>query len=243
MPAKAKKQTVKSKSPATAKSQTSQPKITIAILEDNEPLTVGLRMELDKPDIQICSTSDEPEKFLLDVKKYKPSIAIIDLRIWSDREAGFNTIEKIKEISPDTNCIIYTYIDDLQNFHRGINLGIKAFVSKNIKEAPMEQVLRIVAGGGTYYGELLKQYLEKMKEAPSLTVNPDALPASTTVHLSDRELEILGLFGEGKTEDEIAEILTLSIHTVKSHTNNIRGKVGVKTTLEAVRYARLHDLL
>ncbi|MCE9647144.1 MAG: response regulator transcription factor [Chloroflexi bacterium] len=243
MPAKTKKQTAKPKSASRAKSRPSQPKITVAILEDNQPLTVGLRLELDKPDIQICSTSDEPEKFLLDIKKYHPSIAIIDLRIWSDREAGFNTIEKIREISPDTNCIIYTFIDDLQNFHRGINLGIKAFVSKNIKEAPMEQVLRIVAGGGTYYGELLKQYLEKMKETPSPAANPDTLPAPTAAHLSDRELEILRLFGEGKTEDEIAETLTLSIHTVKSHTNNIRGKVGVKTTLEAVRYARLHGLL
>lgn len=217
-------------------------KITVAILEDNSPLLKGMQMELDKPDIEICSASEQPDTFLSEVEKCQPAIAIIDLRIWSDFEAGFNAIRRIRDISPRTQCIIYTFYEKLEYFHHGVNLGIKAYVSKNINEISLDKVVRIVANGGTYYGKLLDQYLDKVKEMPDLT-NFDEPPTTAQNHLSERELEILRLLGQGRTEDEIAAGLVVSINTIKAHTKNIRGKLGVKTTLDAVRLGRLRGLI
>ncbi len=210
--------------------------ITVAILEDNEPMLKGMCIELDKPDIRICSARDELGPFLEDVQKYQPTVAVVDLRIrTTDTEAGYEAVRAIREISPRTHCIIYTVFEGLEYFQKAVSLGVKAFVSKHIHGVSLEKVIRIVADGGTYYGDLLGQYLEKVKEAPPRT--------SLQIHLSDRELEVLRLFGEDKTEAQIAAELHIEVNTIKAHTKNIREKLKVKTTKEAVRLARLRNLM
>jgi DNA-binding NarL/FixJ family response regulator len=228
---------------ASARKSRIKPIITVAILEDNETLIKGVRLELDKPDIRICAVCEEVEGFLSQVKSCQPMIAIIDLRIVRDREAGFLAIEKAKEISPNTKYIIYTAYDEPEQFHKAINLGIKAFVTKNIYEISLDKVVHIVSDGGTYYGEMLSQYLDKVKENP-LTSNY----MKDEVHLqngdlSDRELEILQLLDKNMTNGEIANQLSISINTIKAHTKNIREKFGVKTTPEAIRFARLRGII
>jgi DNA-binding NarL/FixJ family response regulator len=138
--------------------------ITVAILEDNATLVKGMMAELDAPDIKIRVIGDEVNQFLEGLNLCQPDIAIVDLRIWNDLDAGFVAIAKAREISPPTQFIVYTAYDLMDKFHRGINLGVKAFVSKNIYEKPLDEVVRIVHNGGTYYGDLLPAYLEKVKE-------------------------------------------------------------------------------
>src|SRR5687767_11088479 len=128
-------------------------RITVAILEDNATMIKGLTAELDKPDIFICAVSNNVEQFLDQVKSCQPLIAIVDLRIWQDYEAGFEVIARAKQVSPATQYIIHTAYDRMENFHNGVNLGIRAFVSKNIYEKPLDEVVRLVFNGGTYYGE------------------------------------------------------------------------------------------
>jgi DNA-binding NarL/FixJ family response regulator len=221
------------------KRQTNENKITVAILEDNATLVRGMKAELDKPDISICIISDNPDQFLNELKSCKPRIAIIDLRIWKDLDAGFVTITKARELSPTTQHIIYTAYDMIEKFHRGINLGISAFVSKNIYEKPLDEVVKIVASGGTYYGNLLSLYLDKVKES-SIELEFDKeekVPAKDS--LSRKELEVLSLLEGGMSTQDVAQKLYVSINTVKAHTKNIRGKLGAKSTIEAIRLYRL----
>jgi two-component system NarL family response regulator len=217
--------------------------ITIAILEDNIPTLTGLRMELDKPDIRIVAAHDELKPFFEAVKQNQPEVAIVDMRVQSsDTEGGHEAIRVINEVSPQTRIIIYTAFDSLEHFHFGINQGVKAFVSKNIHEVPLEKVIRIVLEGGTYYGKFMQQYLDKIKEMPQ-QAELGALPAASQCPLSDRELEVLKLFGEGKSEEEMAAALFVSENTIKAHTKNIRGKLNVKSTREALRLARIRGWL
>jgi len=213
--------------------------ITVAILEDNATLVKGMMAELDTGDIKTCVIGEEVNQFLEGLQLCQPDIAIVDLRIWNDLDAGFVAIGKAREISPKTQFIVYTAYDLMDKFHRGINLGVKAFVSKNIYEKPLDEVVRIVYNGGTYYGDLLPAYLEKVKEQ-SVQVKPnEGETASEKAALSKKELEVLELLDKGLSDKEIAEKLVISINTVKAHTKSIRGKFGVKTTNEAIRLYRL----
>lgn len=219
------------------------PLISVAILEDNATLRKGMVAELDTPDIEILVESDEVNPFLEGLKSSQPDIAIVDLRIWSDLDAGFVAIAKAREISPKTQFIVYTAYDLMEKFHRGINLGVKAFVSKNIYEKPLDEVVRIVKNGGTYYGDLLPAYLEKVKEN-SLQPKPvEESQGHNKGGLSNKELEILALLDEGLSDKEIAEKLVISVNTVKAHTKSIRGKYGVKSTNEAIRLYRLRKVV
>jgi len=213
--------------------------ITVAILEDNATLVKGMMAELDTGDIKTCVIGEEVNQFLEGLQLCQPDIAIVDLRIWNDLDAGFVAIGKAREISPKTQFIVYTAYDLMDKFHRGINLGVKAFVSKNIYEKPLDEVVRIVYNGGTYYGDLLPAYLEKVKEQ-SVQVKPnEGKAASEKAGLSKKELEVLELLDKGLSDKEIADTLVISINTVKAHTKSIRGKFGVKTTNEAIRLYRL----
>jgi len=217
-------------------------KITVAILEDNEPTLKGMCIELDRPDIQVCYASDDLAPFLEEVSRHQPQVAIADLRIRTANTAvGFEAIRNIHEISPKTHCVIYTAYDNLENFHMGMQLGIKAFVSKNIHEISLEKVIRIVASGGTYYGNFLSQYFETVKEPPLTGENGDTTVSLQQI-LSQREKEILCLCAAGQSETEIAEKLVIAGNTVKAHLKSIRSKLKVNSTVEAVRVARLRGL-
>jgi DNA-binding NarL/FixJ family response regulator len=222
------------------KTELEQDKITVAVLEDNATLMKGIMIELDKPDISVCIACDNIDQFLAELKHCQPRIAIVDLRIWKDLDAGFIAITEARTLSADTEFIVHTAYDVLEQFHKGINLGVRAFVSKNIYEKPLDEVVRIVYGGGTYYGDFLTDYLDKIRES-SNGRNPFAeedKPAQP-MGLSKKELEILDLLDKDLSEKQIAANLVLSINTIKAHTKSIRGKLCVKSTKEAVRVYRL----
>jgi DNA-binding NarL/FixJ family response regulator len=221
------------------KVQTRQNKISVAILEDNATLVKGMKAELEKPDITICAVTDKTDQFLDDLKSFQPAVAIVDLRIWKEMDAGFVSIMRGRELSPSTRFIVYTVYDQIENFHKGINLGVKAFVTKNIYEKPLDEVVRIVHNGGTYYGDLLSEYLNKIKESPIQLQFEREVKASAREGLSKRELEILECLDKDMTNQEIAARFVISVNTVKAHTKNIREKLKVKTTTEAIRIYRL----
>lgn len=221
------------------KKLTSENLIRVAILEDNVTLTKGMQAELDKEDIHVCAINDKIDIFLEHVKSCQPEVAIVDLRIWGDFEAGFSSIQKVREICPNTKFIIYTGYDKIENFHKGINLGVRAFVSKNIYEKPLDEVVRIVASGGTYYGEFLSEYLEVIREDPAqLQEKPVDVNPSQPIW-TNKELEILNHLDNGLTPQQIAEILVVTANTIKAHTKSIRAKLNVGTTAEAIRAYRL----
>jgi two-component system response regulator NreC len=214
-------------------------RITVAILEDNATLVKGMKAELDKPDIFVAVASDNIDQFLEELKSCQPKVAIVDLRIWKELDAGFVAITKARAVSPDTQFVIYTFYDVIEKFHKGINLGIKAFVSKNIYEKPLDEVVRIVFNGGTYYGDMLPKYLDKVKESTARLTFANDDEASNGSELSKKELEVLDLLDNGLTNSDIAAKLFVTVNTVKAHTKNIRAKLGVKSTTEAIRIHRL----
>jgi DNA-binding NarL/FixJ family response regulator len=213
-------------------------RITVAILEDNVTMVKGMKAELDRPDISICSVTNHVDQFLEELESCQPHIAIVDLRICQDFEAGFGVIARARDISPATQYIVHTAYDMIENFHNGINLGIKAFVSKNIYEKPLDEVVQLVFNGGTYYGDLLPQYLNKLKENTlPLSFQNEKMLANSD--FSKTELEVLDLLDQGKSIEEIAEQRVVSVNTIKAQTRSIRGKLGVGTTNEALRLYRL----
>jgi DNA-binding NarL/FixJ family response regulator len=214
-------------------------KITIVILEDNATLVKGMLAELDKPDMKVCGFSDTVDQFLEDINKHQPDVAIVDLRIWGDFTAGKTGIKKAIDLSPDTAFMIHTAYDDMDKFHEGITLGIKAFISKNIYEKPVDEIVRIVCGGGTYYGDFLPAYLEMVKESGTRLAFEKEEQENVKDILTSTEQGLMQLLEKGYSLEEIAETKSISIHTVKAHTKNIRAKLGVKTTSDAILKYRL----
>ena len=222
-----------------AKEKTELCKIKVVILEDNATLVKGMIAELEHDDISVCAFSDDVEKFLENIETYQPDVAIIDLRIWGNFNAGLSGIRDAKKISPDTAYMIHTAYDKIENFHEGINLGIKGFISKNIYEKPLDEIVRIVYKGGAYYGDFLQNYLDKVSEFGTQFVSDKNEQDVDGELLTNKELEVIQLLDKGLSYKKIAATLFISEHTIKAHTRNIRAKFGVNTTKDAVRKYRL----
>lgn len=218
-------------------------KITVAVLEDDETTLEGIRYQLEKPDIHICGIGDNLDDFLLGIKTCRPMVGMVDLRVGNDHEAGFKAIQKGQEVSPETKFIVFTAYDELEYFEKAIKLGVKAFLVKRADELSPENAVRIVASGGSYFGEIWSEYLSKVKENPPVLDLKNEETSPTKNKLTRRELEILKLLDEGKQNKQIALKLNLSVHTIKAHTNNLRKKMGVNSTPEAIRKARLWELI
>lgn len=138
--------------------------IKIAILEDVAIVAQAIRLELNQPDNEICAVEDNTIQFLEKIKNHLPDIAIVDLRISYDFQGGFQAIEAMKEISPNTSALVHSAYDSFDVLSRAVELGVKAYVVKALNEKPLPEVIKIVSSGKIYYGsytKVVEDYLQR----------------------------------------------------------------------------------
>jgi len=117
----------------------------------------------------------------------------------------------------------------------------KGFLSKDADRNELIEAIMTVRNGYDYYSKsisniILKRYLNQPGTTTAIRNHP-------TGNLSDRELEVLRLFAESYTNQEIANKLFVSIRTVESHKNNIMRKINLKTTVDMVKFAIRNNLI
>jgi NarL family two-component system response regulator LiaR len=230
-------------------SQKSQPnqKIKLAMLEDVDNMLIGLKFQFDQPDIDICLTSDETVDFLKQIEYVKPDVALIDLRLWRDSDAGLVVIEKMKVLSPYTRVVVYTAYPRLENFYRAMALDVKGFVKKEHDAKPaitLVDIVRMVANGGEYYDQdLFKEYKNMLGDAFHNSDKALFPSLDEKVVLTEREKDVLRCIAKNMSNSEIADSLVISVNTVKVHKQNIFEKFNVHTKREALIIAKTKGLI
>ena len=135
---------------------------------------------------------------------------------------GIALIQQVKQISPDTNCLLFLRRETQAVVRDAIDAGADGvmFVSSicRVSDGDVMRALRAVSSGATYFPENIR------RAAAYGEAEPLALPGG----LSDREREVLVLLSEGATNKEIATQLIVSAETVKSHVSTIISKLGVR---------------
>lgn len=222
--------------------------IKIGILEDNPNMIGGLQAELTRPHFEICVISDDLDEFIDLIAVHTPDIAIVDLRIWRDPDAGWEAIERVKVVSPTTKSIIYTHHDSLSNFDRALRADVRGFFSKDHAVKPefsLADIVRIVASGGRYYdNEVHERYWQAARTLDAVEIEEqDSVKNSQEIDLSPRVIEVLSMYDQGLSDVEIASKLIISVFTVRAHTQNAREKLRVHSTRDAIRVAKLMKLM
>lgn len=223
----------------------SKSKIKVAIIDDHGMARLGLETFLHSHDDidLVCSLADSNE-FLEVVKEKKPDVAIIDLYLLRGLDEGISIIKYIKDNCSDTKIFVNTGVKNLNNFLTCIKMGIEAFVIKsadNNAVPTVYDVLIILASGKRYYDPLLiYDAIPYLKDIPE---NNTKEIESLHVKLTKRECEVLKLLVNDKKEKEIAESLSISVNTVKTHKQHIFDQLGVKNQTQAKSTALLLKLL
>ena len=200
----------------------------IYIVEDHPVMRIGLKMMLHESDCHVCGESSGVENLDSGISVAKPDITIFDLSI--NGETVFSTIEKVRRNFPQMGQIVYSMHDGPLFVETALKLGVDAYVTKADPVETIIDAIAAVRAGRRFLGPSLSISFEDR-----LSMN-GGLTASLT-DLSDREMEILTLIGNGFGRIDIARQLNLSRRTVDSYYERLKQKLGVSCNRELIRRA------
>jgi len=210
-------------------------KLKILLVDDHQIVRDGIMKILaDEKDFEIIGSLKDGLEVLEFVKTSKPDIIIADLSM--PIMSGIELTEKLKTDFPGIKVLILSMFTDEAYVYNSIKAGAKGYLPKHDSTTEtLIQAIRAIANGDEYYSTSIKKIV--LKSYISNAKNSGTYDNSQKVQLTIREKEILKLFVEGHTNNAIAAILNISIHTVKTHKNNIMQKCNFKSTVEMIKYA------
>ena len=216
--------TAKGKPKPSAKSR-------ILLVDDHRMVLTGYQLMLDaQPDLMVCATATNVPEALAAVERARPNLVVTDLTMAG--RGGIDLIKDLLALYPGLLILVCSMHDETLYAERALRAGAKGYVMKDADGPTFLAAIRRVLGGQLYVSaKLAARVLDAF--AGSRQRESHALLEK----LSDRELEVFRLFGEGKTAKEIAGQLNLSPKTVSVHRDHIREKLEFHTSAEMIRQA------
>jgi two-component system, NarL family, response regulator LiaR len=211
----------------------------LLIVDDHEMVTEALATRLaTAPDIWIagCSTAQDP-KLAEMVRWLRPDVVTIEVE--SLGAALGEVLQRLVAAWPDTHVVVVSAERNVRHAVEAARAGVDAWVSKDQSADELEAVIRGVCQGHSWFppemlGEILKELRADVSRA---TEHRDPLDV-----LSRRERDVLASMADGKRGPQIAEDLSISTDTVRTHSKSIFAKLNVHSRLEAVSVARAGGL-
>lgn len=205
--------------------------IRVAIADDQQLIRGGFRSLLDsEPDIEVVGEAGTGSEAVALVTTTRPDVVLMDIRM-PDGD-GLWATQRIAE-NPDlagTHIVIVTTFELDEYVAQAIRAGASGFLVKDTEPVELIRAVRVVAGGDALLSPgVTKRLLERI--AGTLTDVPDTAPLAV---LTDREREVLGLVGQGLTNEEIGGALFLSPLTAKTHVSRIMSKLLARDRVQLV---------
>lgn len=210
---------------------TMEKKSKVLLVDDHPVLREGLtRLINDEPDLTVCGEADDVPAALRAVAKLKPDIAVVDLSLKGGD--GIDLTKSIRQMDPDVPVLILTMHDEAFYAERALRAGAQGFVSKQDAGEEVLAAIRQILNGELYVSAgLSTKVIKKLLMSDGVEDRP------LVERLSDRELQVFRLIGEGKGTKEIADELNLSPKTIETYRAHIKEKLNIPNAIELVRQA------
>lgn len=214
----------KSKQPNPAR------RVRVLIVDDHPIVRAGLANLLaSQADMAVCGSMSTAREALNTLDKLRPDLALVDISL--PGESGLELIKEFKARSPRTLILVLSIHDEALYAERALRAGAHGYVMKEEEPARILAAIRHVLAGQLYVSAQIAGHM--MKGGP--VKHHDS--RSGVGQLSDREIEILTMLGQGKGTGLVAKSLHLSPKTVDAHRGNIKTKLRLRTANELVCYA------
>jgi len=179
----------------------------------------------------VCGMAHDVHAALDAIEKLHPAVVVVDIALGTG--SGVELVKDIKVRYPKLPTLMLSMHDEALYAERSLHAGAKGYVMKQEEPEVLLHAIRQVLHGQVYLSDKVKTTIVNR-----LGGNPtDGEVTSLVEQLSDRELEVFQLIGEGYATHEIADRLHLSMKTVASHREHIKGKLNLKAGEELVRFA------
>jgi DNA-binding NarL/FixJ family response regulator len=216
-----------------AKSQ-SVPRVkkkTVFIVDDHPLLRQGLALLVNRErDLAVCGEAEEAQTAMREIVAKKPDILIADISL--NGPDGLDLLKNVRMLYPSLPVLILSMHDESIYAERALRARANGYIMKQEATEKVLVAVRRILGGDIYLSDrmankLLHQYISGIPT----DVN------SRLSSLSDRELEVFRLIGEGRSTRQIAEKLHLSVKTVETYQAHIKDKLSLQSGRELVQHA------
>lgn len=209
-----------------------QGKARILIVDDHPLVREGLHTRISsQSDMQICGEAASVAEAMALVLADAPDLITVDISL-GEGGSGLDLIRRLKIRGYAGKILALSAHDDALYAERSLKAGADGYIGKNEAQAKTLQALRVVLNGGCYLSPTLNRSL--IGRALGAGADESGTPVD---RLSDRELQVFQLIGQGLSGKTIAAQLHLSPHTIDSHREKIKRKLGLKNGPELQRAA------
>ena len=197
-------------------------KITVLLVDDHSLVRRGFRRMLeDEPDMEVVGEAGDGEESIKLARQLRPQVVVMDCAL-----PGINGLQATRQIiedSPDTAVLMLSMHSESTWVRQAVEAGAKGYVLKDALDLELGAAIRKIAAGEMVFDPKVEQR--------------SALRGERSAALTPRELEVLQMIVDGKSNKEIASVLELSANTVAVHRANIMNTLGIHKTAELVVYA------
>ena len=204
--------------------------IRILIVDDHPIVRAGYAMLLARQaDFEICGEADSAGEALRAIREQQPDLVIIDLTLKSGN--GLELCKQLAHADPSLRMLVISAHDEQLYADRALRSGARGFVNKEEATAKLIDAVRAVLDGKVWLSP-------RMTERLLARIGQGESPSSSPVeNLSDRELEVFEMIGNGLTTHQVAARLHLSPKTVESYRENLKRKLSLRNSTELTQHA------
>jgi len=214
--------------------------IRVMICDDHALFRRGLIMVLEaEADIAVVAEAEDGEDAVEKAVELVPDVILMDVRM--PGVDGIEATRRISEKVPTAKILMLTVSDEEEDLYEAIKAGATGYLLKEVSIEEVAPAARAVVAGQSLISPSMASKL--LGEFSNLAKRAEERSSVPTPRLTDRELEVLRLVAQGKSNREIAGELYISENTVKNHVRNILEKLHLHTRMEAVMYAVREKLL
>jgi len=204
----------------------------IVIVDDHPFVREGLKQLLaGQNEFQLAGEASSIADARTAIASQNPDVAVVDLALGADD--GVDLVRWIRSSHPNVRVLVLSMQDEALYAERLLRLGVSGYVMKNVAGTDFLGALRKVARGQRHVSAAMgERLLTQVARGRGPGVDEDPVSA-----LTERELEVFRLIGEGISTREISQRLDLSMKTVDAHRRHMREKLNLRSTSELIRYA------
>lgn len=214
--------------------------IDIAIFDEHKLVLEGLSGLISEiSDFRVVLNCDDRNVLTEKLKAMQVHVLILNMHDISVR--NINLIVQLNISNPKLKILIISVIDSEEIVLKTIKAGAKGFLGKDSDRNSLLEAIYTLRNGHDYYSKsithlLLNRYISSLK-------SDDLSQNANLESLSSRQIEILKLWGESYTNQEIADKFFISVRTVESHKNHIMQKLNLKSTVDMVKFAIKNNII
>lgn len=204
----------------------------VLIADDHPVFRNGMRALLNSvPDMEVAGEASTGEEVIELSARLQPDVILMDVQM--PGIGGIEATRRILHTSPHIMILVVTMFEDEESVFAALRAGARGYVLKGASPTEMVRAIQAVGSGEAIFSPAIARHLIEFFAAPRPVVPPHLFP-----ELTEREREVLTLIAQGRRNPEIAQVLVLSMKTVRNHVSNIFSKLQVADRAQAIIRAR-----